>query len=228
MKSFLLAAAKLATGLFFAGLALAISIALFSWATDSYRNSQAKQYETIKEWSADLSTNLGLQLQAKTKVVSGKLLLSVDVVGYPAYLSDPRLAERNQKAQLIIYFVDQDGFRVFSKPIELSEFSGIVGAKGEKIGLRTQLQEYVSIEDYKRFQRLQVEWTLETKVPPDLALDVKEDQSRLDHCAPNISQAERLKRLSRHGELRQTSSGSYSAGSRSVHFFHDGTLLNCQ
>ncbi|RJG13559.1 hypothetical protein D3879_10075 [Pseudomonas cavernicola] len=228
MKNFLLAAAKLATGLFLAGLALAITIALYSWATDSYESSQAKQYETIKEWSADLTANLGLQLQAKTKLVSRKLLLSVDVVGYPAYLSDPRLAERNQKAQLIVHFVDLDGFRVFSKPIVLSEFSGIVGAKGEKIGLRTQLQEYVSIEDYKRFQRLQVEWTLETKVPPDLAPDVKEEQSRLDHCAPSISRAERLKRLSRHGELRETASGSYSAGGRSVHFFYDGTLLNCR
>lgn len=228
MKSFFLAAAKLATGLFLAGLALAITISLYSWVTDSYKNSQAKQYETIKEWSADLSTNLGLQLQAKTKVLSGKLLLSVDVVGYPAYLTDPRLAERNQKAQLIIYFVDQDGFRVFSKPIELSEFSGIIGTKGEKVGLRTQLQEYVSIEDYKRFRHLQVEWTLETKVSPELALNVKKDQGHLDHCAPNISQAERLKRLSMHGELRQTGSGSYSAGYRSVHFFHDGTLLNCQ
>jgi hypothetical protein len=94
MKSFFLAAAKLATGLFLAGLALAITISLYSWVTDSYKNSQAKQYETIKEWSADLSTNLGLQLQAKTKVLSGKLLLSVDVVGYPAYL--PILAWLNE------------------------------------------------------------------------------------------------------------------------------------
>ncbi|MBK5299705.1 MULTISPECIES: hypothetical protein [Gammaproteobacteria] len=228
MKNFLLAAAKLATGLFLAGLALGITIALYFWATKIYESSQAKQYETIKEWPADLTANLGLQLQAKTKVISGKLLLSVDIVGYPAYLSDPRLAERNQKAQLIVQFVDLDGFRVFSKPIELSEFSGIVGAKGEKIGLRTQLQEYVSIEDYKRFQRLQVEWTLETKVPPNLAPDVKEEQSRLDHCAPSISRAERLKRLSKHGELREIASGSYSAGDRSVHFFYDGTLLNCR
>lgn len=227
MKSFLLAAAKLATGLFLAGLALAIVIGLYSWATKSYERRQAQQYEFTREWSADLSENLGLQLHAKTKVVSGKLLLFVDVTGYPAYLSDPRLAEKNRKAHFILYFIDSDGFRVLSQPIELSEFSALVGPKGEKIGLRTQLQKYVSIEEYKRFQSLEVEWTLETKIPPAQVSDLQEDQRLLDHCAPGISREERIKRLSKHGKLRETGVGFYSAGGRSVSFFYDGTLLNC-
>lgn len=227
MKSFFLAAAKLATGLFLAGLALGIVIGLYSWAADSYKRRQAQQYESSREWSADLSKNLGMQLHAKTKVVSGKLLLSVDVAGYPAYLSDPRLAEQNRKAQLILNFIDSDGFRVLSQPIELSEFSAIVGTKGVEIGLRTQLEKYVSIEEYKRFKSLQVEWTLETKIPPAQVSDVHEDQRLLDHCAPGISREERLKRLAKYGKLRETGVGFYSAGGRSVRFFYDGTLLSC-
>lgn len=227
MKSFLLAATKLATGLFLAGLALAIVIGLCAWAAKSYEHRQAQQYESIREWSADLSENLGLRLHAKTKVVSGRLLLSVDADGYPAYLADPRLAEQNRKAQLILHFMDSDGFRVLSQPIKLSGFSAIVGTKGEKVGLRTQLEKYVSIKEYKRFESLQVEWTLETKIPPAQVSDVQEDQRLLDHCAPGISREERLKRLSKYGKLRETGVGSYSAGGRSATFFYDGTLLNC-
>ncbi|MFJ4393720.1 hypothetical protein [Pseudomonas sp. NPDC089396] len=231
MKNFFLAAAKLATSIFLAGLALTIVIAIFFWGTKSYEKSQAKQYETIREWSEDLTANLGFKIQVKTKVVSNQLLLSMNVVGYPAYLSDPRLAERNERAQIIVHFVDQDGFRVFSRPIGLSAFSYVVGAKGEKIGLQAQLQEYVSVEDYKRFEHFQVEWTLETQAPPAPAptpAPVAQKEKRLlDHCAPNLSRAERLKRLSMHGELRETGSGSYSAGFRSVIFLSDGTLLSC-
>lgn len=227
MKSFLLAAAKLATGLFLAGLALAIVIGLYSWAADSYERRQAQQYESTREWSADLSKNLGMQLHVKTKVVSGRLLLSVDVAGYPAYLADPRLAEQNRKAQLILNFIDSDGFRVLSQPIELSEFSAIVGTKGVEIGLRTQLEKYVSIEEYKRFKSLQVEWTLETKIPPAQVSDVQNDERLLDHCAPGISREERLKRLAKYGKLRETGVGFYSAGGRSVKFFYDGKLLSC-
>ncbi|NWL18842.1 hypothetical protein [Pseudomonas umsongensis] len=228
MKSFLLAAAKLAISLFLAGLALTITIGLIFWGTKSYENSQAKQYETIKEWSTDLTANLGFQIQAKTKVVSNQLLLSINVDGYPAYLSDPRLAQQNEKAQIIVHFVDQDGFRVFSRPIGLSAFSYIVGAKGEKIGLQTQLKEHVSIEDYKRFQHFQVEWTLQTEAPPEPAPIAEVEKRRLDHCAPNISREERLKRLSMHGELRQTSSNAFSAGDRSLMFGFDGKLLICR
>jgi hypothetical protein len=227
MKTFFVAALRLATALFFAGLALSLAVAVYYWGANMYKRNQAKPYEAIKEWQSDLRSNIGLQLLVKTKLVDDKMLLSVEVVGYPIYFSHPRLAERNRKAQLSIHFVDTDGFKVFSKPIQISEFSGIVGDKGEKIGLRTQTQDYISLDDYKRFQRLQIEWTLETKIPPDPPPGFKEDTEIPDHCAPNLSRAERIKRLSRNGELRETGSGIYVAGERSVHFFSDGGLLNC-
>jgi hypothetical protein len=226
MKTFLLATARIATALFLAGLALSLTIALYSWGRDAYEHWEASPYESIKEWSSDLRSTLGIQLKAKTKVITGKLLLSVEGDGYPPYLSDRRLAKRNQKAHLTIHFLDSDGFRVFSKPIQIAEFTNIVGDKGENIGLRAEAQDHISLDDYKRFQRLQVEWTLVTEVPPE-SQEMKTDTGSLDHCAPNLTKAERLRRLSKHGELRETATGSYSAGERSVHFFYDGSLLNC-
>ena len=228
MKPFFYAVARLALALFLAGVALSLAVAAYAWATSAYERHEAKPFETLKEWSADLRENIGVRLTAKTKVVDGKLLLSVDIQGYPPSLTDPRLSERNQKAQLLIHFLDSDGFQVFSKPIKIPEFSSIVGTNGEKIGLRTQEQSYLALSDYKRFQRIQVEWTLETSAPPAPSTDSKVEPTALDHCAPSLSRAERLRRLSKHGELRETGLGSFSAGSRSVHFLSDRELLSCQ
>lgn len=47
-----------------------------------------------------------------------------------------------------------------------------------------------------------------------------------DHCAPDISRAERLKRLGLRGELRQTGDNSYRAGQYGVSFYLND-LLTC-
>lgn len=48
-----------------------------------------------------------------------------------------------------------------------------------------------------------------------------------DHCAPNISRDERLKRLSLKGNVRQTGANSYNAGSSYVQFSYTGDLISC-
>jgi len=52
-------------------------------------------------------------------------------------------------------------------------------------------------------------------------------QSKPDPCAPNLSQAERLRRLAAFGQLRQTADGDYEAGGHSV-MYSFGTLLACR
>ena len=98
-----------------------------------------------------------------------------------------------------------------------------------------RIKDYISLLDYKRFKDIKFSSTLQTKIPtkpvPDTkeepVPDTKEDRSPLDHCAPNLSREERLRRLSKYGKLREKSSHSYSAGERSVSFFSDGSLIYC-
>ena len=107
----------------------------------------------------------------------------------------------------------------------MPEFSGVVGPDGKKTGLRTQFEDYIDLDTYARFNRLVVEWTLDTKLQ-----EKPNWQSApivLDHCAPNLTRSERLKRLAQHGNVRQTGSGAYAAGNHRLHFFDDGSLLNC-
>lgn len=50
----------------------------------------------------------------------------------------------------------------------------------------------------------------------------------LDHCAPGLSKAERLKRLAQHGTIRETGAGEFQAGGRTVNFLYDGSLAYCR
>jgi hypothetical protein len=72
-------------------------------------------------------------------------------------------------------------------------------------------------------------WNMNT-TPPKLnrvAPDAAKPDLVADHCAPNISKSERLKRLSTHGTLRETGLNEFSAGSRSITFLSTTELLNC-
>lgn len=220
MREFLRSSLRTATAIFLALLGLAVVIGAYSWAKDSYDRQQAKPFEEVRDWKFDLKDAIGLEVKAKTKLVAGTLLVSVDVVGHPKYLADPR----NSNASLIFEFLDQDEFKIISKPFRISEFTTVVGKGGEKTGLIYQFEEYIDLERYKRFSRMQVGWNLVTEA----ATQAPAPKPILDHCAPNLSKAERLKRLVQHGTVRETGTGEYNAPGHSVHFFYDGTLLNCR
>jgi hypothetical protein len=122
--------------------------------------------------------------------------------------------------------LDRDGFKIHTKTIKISEFSSIVGSDGKKIGLNSQFEDHIDIETYMRFTQLTVEWALDTETPKESA--ARPDPVVLDHCAPNLSKSERIKRLSQYGTIRETGNNSYSAGNRSLHFFSDASLLDCR
>jgi hypothetical protein len=54
-----------------------------------------------------------------------------------------------------------------------------------------------------------------------------EAKAVLDHCAPGLSKAERMKRLAQHGTVRETGTGAFEASGRTVTFGYDGGLLYC-
>jgi hypothetical protein len=59
---------------------------------------------------------------------------------------------------------------------------------------------------------------------PDEYLNEKENT---DHCAPNLSKAERLKRLALKGNIRETGANTYTAGNGYVTFSYLGDLISC-
>ncbi|HDX8359662.1 TPA: hypothetical protein RQN15_003443 [Aeromonas hydrophila] len=120
--------------IFLAMIGLMVVISILYFANNFYESQQAKPFEEIQRWTFSLKDPIGVEVQAKTKLVSGKLLVSIDVIGYPKYFSD----SRNVNASLFFTFLDKDEFKVVSRPVSLSEFTTLVDDSGEKNGLSIQ------------------------------------------------------------------------------------------
>lgn len=215
-RDFLKGTLKLALALFVAAVALSLAVwGVVSWR-DASEKREARPYEEVKDWRVDLRQNLGFQVAVRSKLVDGRLLAAVSIDGFPAYLSHPALEAKNRNATLLLTFQDKDRFKVYEKEIRISEFAGTVDDDGKKVGLNTQFTDSVSVNEYKSFQDLRVQWTLTTEIPTYTKAPTSEEA--LDYCAPNLSQEERLKRLGQHGAVRQTGERTYSSGSREVAF----------
>ncbi len=222
IKDVLKGTLRVAIAIFLALAALAAAVEAYSYVKESWEREAAKPFEKVRDWQFDLKDRLGASILAKTKLVSGRLLVSIDVIGYSKYFADPR----NQSGSLNFEFIDKDGFKVVTYAVKLSEFMTIVGKSGEPTGLQHQYEEFLDVDRYRQFSRMQVGWSLITESA--VATDGQAAKPTLDHCATNISKTERLKRLAQYGQVRETGNGSYTAGGRSVSFFeYDGSLLNC-
>jgi hypothetical protein len=227
LNEFFRGALKVATAIVVAVVALAVLGGGVWKFQEMKEKADARQYESIKLWPVDLKENLQVALLARTKLVDGRLLAEVNIDGYPAYLTDPRLQVKNHDAGITLLFQDKDGFKVHAKPISIREFSGIVDSKGVRSGLRYEFDDFMGVADYARISQLRVEWTLETAIPPSPVASNSTEGA--DHCAPNLPKAERLKRLAKYGALRETGVGGYEAGSHSVMFnTYDGSLIYCR
>lgn len=221
---------RLATALFLSFFALAVILGLGTAGYSYWQKTQAKEYETAKNWTSDLNSILQFSLNARTKMVDGRLYMIVTTDSLPPYMKYQIIAARQDVTRgFFLNFVDKDGFKIFSKSIPLSSMTRIVDSKGEAIGLSFETDEYMDVATYASLSKLDVQWNLNTEAP---AAEVKAETSEEagpDHCAPNLTKAERLKRLSTYGTLRQTGDGTYSVGYRTVSFFtYDNSLLNCQ
>lgn len=226
MKEFLKGSFRTTVSIFFALVGLVIVIASYSAIKDFYVKQQLKPLEKARPWHYELGKSLGLDAYARTKFLDGNFMVSLQILGYPGYLLNPK----NMNAALIFEFMDNDGFKIISKPIQLSEFTTIVDEQGQKTGLSYQFQESMTADRYQRLGQMRVLWTLATEdsnAIPSVA-QVPSANQVLDHCEPNLSKGERLKRLAQYGKVRQTGSNRYIAGVHSLSYFSDGDLLGCQ
>jgi len=227
VKGYLQSIGKLTLALFVALLGVVVVVSVYGKIEDFYRKKNDEKYEKVQEWVSDLSV-INLKVTAKTKVVGSKLLVSLDVDGYPEYFSHPQLAKKNQQESFIVTFSDADNFQVFQKRIGFSEFSTNVDATGKPKGLSHQFSHFLDTSDYVKFASMKVLWTLDTQIPKVISNNAKTSSTAgTDHCAPSLSKSERLKRLAAFGTVRETGKDSYSAGGRSVLFGWDGGVIYC-
>lgn len=216
---------RLATSLFIAGTAILIVVGGAWFASDRWEKFQARQYETPKVWTVNLRNNLHFDLTAKTKLSDGRLFMTIRSDAYPPYLE---YARATKDANLVVNFVDKDGFKIHSKPLMLGSFMTNVDESGKPIGISFEDTEYMDVDTYASIAKLDVQWSFSTEVPQTASRSAPAD-ALLDHCAPNLTKAERLRRLVQHGTVRQTGPGVYEAAGREVAFFtHDNSLLNCR
>ena len=163
---------------------------------------------------------------AKTKLVEGKLFASFTFDGYPAYFSDPRLSAQNQAGSFNIAFSDKDGFKLYEKSIAVSEMTKIVDSGGTVAGLSYQFSEYTGISSYPSFSKLDIGWNLNTEIPEAAQTETLPAAKNLDHCAPNLTKEERMRRLSQYGTVRETGYGEFSAGGKSI-MLSGSTVISC-
>ncbi len=223
IKEYLRGTFRVAIAIFLALVGLTAVVAAYLHVKEARELDAAKPLETVRDWQFDLKDSLGVNVLARTKLVSRKLMVSIDVAGHSKYFLDAR----NREGSLNFEFLDKDGFKVVTHSVKLSEFTTMIGKNGEPIGLQHQYDEYFDLDRYRQFARMQVGWNLITE--PQTVPEAITSKPMLDHCAPNLAKAERLKRLAQYGPLREIANGSFAAGGHSVAFFeYDGSLLNCR
>lgn len=223
LRGFAASTFKLGVSITMAFVALAAICAVGYWAYSYPERQQAKAAEAVRNWSTDLSSNLGLKLKARTKVTDGRMHTALDFDGYPDFLKLPL----NRSRGFNLEWKDADGFTRIRKFVPVSEFSNNVNDKGKPYGLAGEFSEYVSVADYSAVAKLEVGWTLETEPPPELPARQPAAAAASDHCAPGLTRQERLRRLAQHGSLRETGYNTFSGGSHTV-TFSGAEVLYCR
>jgi hypothetical protein len=227
------AAGKLALALFLAGVGLLTVVQIYSATADFLAEKSMEKHTVATPWTYDLSA-IGIKVDGKRKYIDQSLLVSLNFVGYPEFLSHQTLSEPNEEEPrgFSLQLQDADGFDVAKLAVPLSSLSTVLGNDGKPIGLRGQYTESIDIEQYARITQVRVIWNFDTEIPEPTSQTAtassRSDSSVTeDHCAPDISRAVRLQRLAQYGEVRQTSSDQYQAGSRTVSFWADGRVIYC-
>lgn len=224
VKDFFQGTIKTAVAIFLALFAVVIVIWLFNFAANQIEERRAKPYEEVKVWSKDLSSALGMKFSLKTKLVNGKLLARLDAEGNPPFLSDPAMFAKNADKGFLVQFVDTDGFKVWEKPVTMSEMSQIILDGNSIGGYKANFEGFMSTDSYARIDNIHILWTLTTENPRNQ--NQEDAPTLLDHCAPGLSKAERLRRLKTKGELREVGYETFEAGQHSV-TFHGASLISC-
>jgi hypothetical protein len=230
MGQFFRGAAKIAVAIVGAVVVLSILGGIAAWGLEKVKQNKNAPYETVRSWTFDLP-NLQMKIIGKTKLIDGQMYADFLFQGYPEFLGSTK-NRLNDSAGFNIGFMDKDGFEVANKKLLLSEGTRIMGPDGKPVATQWTYKEYVGLESYARFEAINVGWSLNTEAPAEpkpikpAADSLGLDDKSSDHCAPGLSKAERLRRLAKHGTVRQVGDEQYKAGGHTV-WYSTTYLIDC-
>lgn len=216
IRDWLRSSARLSLALFMAFCGIGVVAVAYDKVAAYLRAREAEPYQAVKTWSGGVKDYLGVEVRLKTKLVGSNMLIDVTTDGYPRWLEVPELRARNRDGAFTLTFKDADGFKVQSVRLPFKEFSTSVDKDGKPNGMGVQMEQTMSLDDYRRLASLSVEWIADTKLPD--ATPSAAPALRSDPCAPSLAKAERLKRLGQYGTVRQTGMGAYEAGGHVVEY----------
>ncbi len=180
------------------------------------------QYENLKTWQLNTKDNLQMSFYAKTKLVNKTMYLSIQTDSYPSYLDYSSYPISNKDGYFTVTFEDKDGFQLFSHSMQIRAFNTLVDSSDKKIGLSAQIESELPLEKYKRFDRLMISWSgLVTVIPPAPTKTEKElvpkdnSANSIDHCAPNLSKSERIRRMALKGKVREVGDREFEGADNS-------------
>ena len=225
---------RLTLALFIALVGLAAVIAIYVELDKYFTKKSNEKYTEVIEWQYE-SLPLDLKFLVKTKLIDSKLFVSLKADGYPEYFKNQDFWKSADKYQFFLVFRDSDEFEIYKKELQLNEMSKIVGDKNDEIGFRYQYSEYLDSLTYSKFKSPYMLWNFPTKIQkkemPAIAnqqvLPKARNADSSDHCAPNLSKEERLRRLALSGSVRQSGTNSYSVGLKTLSFYSDGGMIFC-
>ena len=128
-----------------------------SWQDHSRRAGEAPLAQ-IKKWPPKSLAPLG---NAKVSIQSvwrnNRIEIKFALAGFSDIIRDT-VDQRGQTASFIIELQDNDGFRLFSQNIRLSEMTQIVGDDGTPAGLSWQGGDPLTSDDYRRATQWDITW----------------------------------------------------------------------
>lgn len=225
---FLKGVLKVSAAIVLSIVALAILGGIATWVYEAHKKRDAAPYEQVKLFRRDLTDPLQMKLAGRTKLVEQQFYADFNFQGYPSYLTNSPNQAPEFQGGIAFIFLDRDGFKVHEKFVKLREFTSI-HERGVRSGLTYEFNEYMPVETYRRIENVTVTWTLSLEAPGAVPPVPRDAEYLADYCAPNLSKAERLKRLGKLGKVRQTGMGEYTVGVHVVHYLGGGDeLYNCR
>jgi hypothetical protein len=145
-----------------AGIALAIGLLVGGTWLISEQQNRSRQLADAplamrKEWPPMTAAALGGSVfNLATMWKDSKLYYQLNVVGYPANIAAARDAASN--ASFTLLFNNAQGFRIFSKQIQLNEMIAIVGGDAQRTGLSWAGDEFQTADTYREAASWELSW----------------------------------------------------------------------
>ena len=162
MKNFLIGVAKVAVGFVIASVLLALLFWGGSVFMESRQDARNAPLAVAKKWPETTALGGKVNVTVTTKYRDSALHYRFHVKGYPPELDAAlRSIDRLGRTETFtVNFLDADNFELFEIVIPLSETTRGLDEQGVVQGIYATGSQFVSAENYREAESIQMEWSL--------------------------------------------------------------------